>query len=77
MQSLKLTKLCMYPRVSKSISKSLEINQGKLKFEEYLIDISPKMFKIQQMLIKLIQECLDELKREFTKIPKIDHVRLN
>ena len=66
MKCLCLDEFKVYPRVS---MKCLD-NLTQLRFQEYKIDMSQKCYQIQALLIKLIEECLGELRREFSIVYK-------
>jgi len=51
--SLHLESISVYPRINSVIKKSLD-NLPNLKFTEHAIEMSPRMLKIQQLLIKLV-----------------------
>lgn len=75
MKSLQVNNLYLYPRIKATIKRSLD-NLQNLNIIEYEIEFSQITLKIHKLLMKLLQECLDELKREFKKFPNLDHSSL-
>ena len=76
MKCLQVDSLFLYPRIKLSIKQTLD-DLPQLKIKEYALDFSTTTYKIHQLLIKLLQECLDELKREFSKFSNLDHQKLS
>lgn len=75
MKHLQVDNLFLYPRIKQSIKQTLD-SLPQLKVHHHEIEFSKTTFKIHQLLMKLMQECLDELKREFKKFQNIDHQSL-
>lgn len=76
MKHLQVDNLFLYPRIKQSIKQTLD-NLPQLNVHHHEIEFSKITFKIHQLLMKLMQECLDELKREFTKFRNVDHKTLS
>jgi hypothetical protein len=51
MQGLKLKNMFLYHRKTPCVDACLSSRHYQLKVEEYKVDITPKTFKIQQMLL--------------------------
>ena len=71
MKNLHVTNLVLYPRHRNLIKKSLD-DLASLKYKDHQLEFTQSVASIHQDLIKLMQECLEELKREFKKLKSLD-----
>lgn len=71
MKSLQVDQLYCYPRIQKDIAKTLN-DLPNMEVIEHTIEFSNQALEIHGLLYKLLEECVNELKRELGKMPLED-----
>jgi DNA excision repair protein ERCC-4 len=66
MTSLYVDKLVLLPRISKAVNESL--NVSNLKVEEHSLIMTDTMKEMHQLLIEIMQACLEEAKAQYAMI---------
>lgn len=69
MRSMHVNKLLLMPRISSSVRKVLDEATG-LQVSEMAVDFSEIQKEMHQLLIRIMQACLDEAKIQFSLVLK-------